>query len=171
LNAAPPSLDAGAAFKSIATEHGILSSLLALAIAGLVGEFWLLMAAPGKREVALAKQAAEHAKEIAAKDAAHTAERNEWQASYSILQESRLSLMREVLAAIHTSTSVMSATQSSIVERTQTASELTAQVTALVAAIRDLRSNTSEDISSLRKLARETSEAVAGLPSKIAGGH
>jgi hypothetical protein len=168
--AAPPTLDAGAAFKSIATEHGIISSLLALAIAGLVGEFWLLMTLPGKRELALAKQAAEHEKTLAARDAAHAADRNEWQAAYSILQESRLSLMREVLAAINTSSNVMNATQASIGERTQTAAELSSQVSALVAAIRDLRANTSEEISGLRTATRETSTEVAKLTKIVAAG-
>lgn len=153
--------------KDLATQYGLLGTLLAISITAIVTLFWLLLSQRDKFDLSKKDTKLEHQKELAEKDAGHAADRAEWHAEITLLNESRLSLMREVLGTINNATSVMSGLQNNTTERTQTAAELSAQVRNLVSAIQNMKDNTADEITSLRKLVRETNEEVSALGKRV----
>lgn len=153
--------------KDLATNYGLLGSLLAIAL-GVIGTlFWLLMSQRDKFDLSKKDTKIEHQKELSEKDAAHAADRAEWHAHTTLLNESRLSLMREVLGCLNNATSVMSGVQNNTSERNQTSAELAAQIRNLVSAIQNMKDNTESELSSMRKLVRETNEELAALQKRV----
>lgn len=164
---APPPSALPDQLKALGTEHGLLGLLLAIALGAIATLFWLYIkaieskgTAVAKKDLEIANMVTAHIRELAAKDADHAKDRNEWFAQTTILQENRANLIREVVGVTNNATTTIEATQKLIQERQATAQELTSRIAELVSVVQLLRSNSTEENSAIRKTIRCLSEEV-----------
>lgn len=157
--------------KVIGTEHGLLGTLLAMALLvigllfGLLMKSWSDRRADTEKSALAAKADAEeqekfHLAALKDKDDAHAQDRAEWYAAQTLLQEARVAMMREMLTGLNNATNFMQSVQTTIAERSTTAGELTGSVRELVDTVRRFRADQEEDIG---RLGKRIEAAVAAL--------
>jgi H+/gluconate symporter-like permease len=150
--------------KALATEHGLLGLLLAIAIGAIGVLFTLYVRSNGTaskdKQAALDAQALAHEREVKTRDDNHAKDRAEWHAATTMLQEARVGLIREVLVALQNATAQIQLSQATIAERTTTSHVLQGKIEDLIASIQSMRASSSEDVASIRKRINDLAEAV-----------
>lgn len=103
----------GEALKNIATDQGLLGSVLVITLAAVV----ILWRERSKRD-------ADYSAEIEACHKAHAEDRDEWQREREALQERRFAEIRETLTALNNNTGALTVISQSLADRSASSQEI-----------------------------------------------